>query len=260
MNFDHIRLEKEQKDAFTRIVETVKKIPRKERMKMVAIKFAFGPGKLIIPSSNSGFFELDDIVPGDLEELAGKGLLSISYRGKNENYLVSPEGFQYYEWLMKEMGKPVERIEKHTLNYFDSEDFRKKYKDAYEKLKQAEELLWASDSDANFSAIGHHCREAMQEFADCLYQDIFRKASEEPKSHDKNRVKAVIEKKKENIPSTVRPFLEALYSYWDVLSDLVQRQEHGAQKEGEPLNWEDARRVVFQTANVMFEFHRALMR
>ena len=39
--------------------------------------------------------------------------------------------------------------------------------------------------------------------------------------------------------------------------DLVQRQEHGGQKEGEPLGWEDGRRVVFQTANVMVELHRA---
>jgi hypothetical protein len=38
----------------------------------------------------------------------------------------------------------------------------------------------------------------------------------------------------------------------------VQRQEHGAQKEGRPLVWEDGRRVVFQTAIVMFELDRAL--
>ncbi len=36
------------------------------------------------------------------------------------------------------------------------------------------------------------------------------------------------------------------------------RQEHGAQKESETLQWEDARRVVFQTAMVMFELDRTL--
>ena len=47
-----------------------------------------------------------------------------------------------------------------------------------------------------------------------------------------------------------RAFLDALLTYWGTVSDLVQRQEHGAKKEGEPLMWEDARRVVFQTAIV----------
>ena len=48
-------------------------------------------------------------------------------------------------------------------------------------------------------------------------------------------------------------------TYWGTVSDLVQRQEHGAQREGKQLVWEDARRVVFQTANVMFEIDRSLM-
>lgn len=47
--------------------------------------------------------------------------------------------------------------------------------------------------------------------------------------------------------------LDALVVYWGTVSDLIQRQEHGAQKEGEALRWEDGRRVVFQTAVVMFE-------
>jgi hypothetical protein len=53
-------------------------------------------------------------------------------------------------------------------------------------------------------------------------------------------------------------FAEALLAYFGTVSDLVQRQEHGAQREGAPLRWEDARRVVFQTAMVMLELDRAL--
>jgi hypothetical protein len=49
-----------------------------------------------------------------------------------------------------------------------------------------------------------------------------------------------------------------LLAYFGTVSDLIQRQEHGAQKEGEGLMWEDARRVVFQTALVMFELDRVL--
>jgi hypothetical protein len=60
------------------------------------------------------------------------------------------------------------------------------------------------------------------------------------------------------IGSTEKPFLEALVAYWGTLSDLIQRQEHGALREGDALVWEDDRRVVFQTCVVMYELSRAL--
>ncbi len=67
---------------------------------------------------------------------------------------------------------------------------------------------------------------------------------------------------KETAPSkkskSVEKFLYALIAYWGALSDLVQRQEHGANKEGEQLVWEDARRVVFHTCVVMFELGRSI--
>ena len=53
--------------------------------------------------------------------------------------------------------------------------------------------------------------------------------------------------------SSVRAHLDAVIVYWGTVSDLVQRQEHGAAKEGEALTWEDARRVVFQTVNLFHE-------
>jgi hypothetical protein len=52
--------------------------------------------------------------------------------------------------------------------------------------------------------------------------------------------------------------LDALLAYWGTTSDLAQRQEHGAQKEGEVLTWEDSRRLVFHTAIVMVEIDRTL--
>jgi hypothetical protein len=38
------------------------------------------------------------------------------------------------------------------------------------------------------------------------------------------------------------------------------RQEHAGTREGEPLIWEDGRRVVLQTAVVMFEIDKSLSR
>jgi hypothetical protein len=39
---------------------------------------------------------------------------------------------------------------------------------------------------------------------------------------------------------------------------VIQRQEHGEQKNGEPLEWADARRVVLSVALTMFELGTAL--
>ncbi len=72
------------------------------------------------------------------------------------------------------------------------------------------------------------------------------------------RLKGVFIEKKKVLPSTIHPLLEALIVYWGCVLDIVQRQEHGATKEGEDLVWEDARRAVFNTLTVMFEIDNAI--
>lgn len=258
MNFDDITLEPEQKELFITICETVKKIPRDERMDMLYAKYTVG-GCLIIPSMNSGITEFEDVQSADMDEFSAKGLMRIRYSIKGTpNYNISPEGFLYYEWLMKQQGAPVERIEQNIRKYLDLESFCKRYAKAYEHLKLAEEKLWASDSERHFTIIGHECREAMQEFAAKLHSDVIGEDLHADKINTVKRVRAVIEKKGAEKGTTVKPFLDALLAYWGTLSDLAQRQEHGAQKEGEPLTWEDARRLVFQTVNVMSEIDRTL--
>jgi hypothetical protein len=51
-----------------------------------------------------------------------------------------------------------------------------------------------------------------------------------------------------------REALEALETLWTKVNKLVQRQEHGAQKDGEPVTWSDARRIVYLTMFCMVEF------
>lgn len=50
----------------------------------------------------------------------------------------------------------------------------------------------------------------------------------------------------------------ALAEYQEAVNSLVQRQEHGDQKVGDPLTWEDARAAVFHTALLMYEYDRLL--
>ena len=45
---------------------------------------------------------------------------------------------------------------------------------------------------------------------------------------------------------------------WGTVIDVVQRQEHGASKEGGLLTDDDSRVAVFQTAMVMFELGSSL--
>ena len=46
--------------------------------------------------------------------------------------------------------------------------------------------------------------------------------------------------------------------YWHGVSNLAQRQEHAASRDRAPLSEDDARRVIFQTLNVMVEIDREL--
>src|SRR6266498_3147039 len=93
-----------------------------------------------------------------------------------------------------------------------------------------------------------------------LEEDLMRYLAGEvfAKAHDIARVRAVLSQYQARLGTSVASFLDALLTHWRAVSGLVQRQEHGAQKEGHSLVWEDGRRVVFQTAVVMFEIDRAL--
>ncbi len=72
-----------------------------------------------------------------------------------------------------------------------------------------------------------------------------------------DRVSAVLKERSQN-SEAVNELLDVLFGYWRAVNGIVQRQEHGAQKEGEPLKWEDGRRAVFHTVLVMTEIDRGL--
>jgi hypothetical protein len=110
------------------------------------------------------------------------------------------------------------------------------------------------------TTIGHLCREAIQEFATTLINQYQPPDVDIDKAHTVARIKAVLNSCANKLGSSEKPFLDALIVYWGTVSDLIQRQEHGGQKEGNPLAWDDARRIVFQTYVVMFEIDRSLAR
>ena len=75
----------------------------------------------------------------------------------------------------------------------------------------------------------------------------------------RDRFSDVVDARRGDLGDRKSDLLDALFDYWKAACDLIQRQEHGGQRQdGEPLTWEDGRRVVFQTAVVMFEIDRTL--
>ena len=97
----------------------------------------------------------------------------------------------------------------------------------------------------------------MQEFAtEALTHYGLEKADSDPAKVNR-RLGAVIAMLLPHCGGALGQVLKALGTLSEATMFLVQRQEHGAQKEGEPLDFEDARRVVFNVAVVMHELARA---
>lgn len=253
--FHDMILEPDQEQLLMTIVEAARNIPREERRKFVVARsnagdFLLHPG---IPDSEK------QIYYGDVETLGRAGLLAIGFGAKGSpNFDVTPLGFRYYESIRKKIGKPVERIEATVHDYLDSQGFCQRYPQAFARWRSAEEILWSADTEEQLTTIGHLCREAVQLFATALVERFELSSVTSDVTRTVARLRAVLDARAARLPGTVKPFLEALLAYWGTVNDLIQRQEHGAQKEGKPLLWEDGRRVVFQTAIVMFEIDKAL--
>ena len=105
-----------------------------------------------------------------------------------------------------------------------------------------------------FSTIGHKVREASHEFAIALATEHRPPDLDPDITKVKNRIRAVLELYRAELGPTRSAFLFGLLDYWNRTVDLIQRQEH----RGRDLSWQDARRVVFHTAIVMYEITATL--
>lgn len=252
--FESVILEKEQKDLFVELVEAARNTPRERREKFLFVEYMGGS---VI--HHAGLKENLVAYKSDIEFLGDARLLRVSLGNKGSiSFDVTPFGFKYYEYLKQELGRPVERVEASIRQYMDSGAFQRKYPVAYAKWSEAEVILWASDSEKQLSTIGHLCREALQEFATALVERYNPPEVSHDKAKTVARMKAVLNMQG-SMSRAVRPFVEALTAFWGTTCDLIQRQEHGGQKEGEPLAWEDGRRVVFSSMMVMSEIDRSLV-
>jgi hypothetical protein len=242
---NEIFLERPQIELLGRMVEATRRLPETARR---SFQFAeLGDSRAVLDHPG---FQQEIVAFGDILALQHEDLLLQRYKRPGIGTLdVSPNGIRLYEQWRRDIGKPIAQLEQQVLSYVSDDAFRTKYPKAHEKWSVAAELLWKSDTTAQLSVIGHLVREAMQEFAAELSVHDHGNSTT-----DKTQTVARVRSALRSINSTSeRAMLEALLAYWGTVSDLVQRQEHAGQREGAPLTWEDARRVVFHTAVVMFE-------
>jgi hypothetical protein len=244
-------LENAQEELLSWMVEAERSLPVEHRGPFFLIQ-ADGDAFLV----HSYVVERPHVRKGDLETLAEERLLRRDFGGSGTPaYEVTPLGRRYDAERKRSASEATTVVEDQILHYLDSDLFRVSFHDAYERWREAAEALWAADDEAQFTQIGHLCREAMQAFASSVTSATHVIGVPDDPTKTVARIRAALGTERVGSPAA---FLDALLAYWGVTNDLVQRQEHGAQKEGESLGWEDARRVVFQTAIVMFEVARAV--
>ena len=249
-------LEPEQVSLLCRLIEAERSVPKGQRGKFIAVESDQTSGAVFLYTTVPGIRVSGS--PTDAEILAENGLLGLTHSSSGGRlFHMRPEALQYYREL-KQASEPVEVVEKEVRVYLSSEEFKRSCETAYQKWSQAESLLWVSDSDKQYTTVGHLCREALQEFADMLVKQHRPSEVDPDKAHTTSRICAVVQHRKGQMGSAESKFLSRLVMNWGAVSDLVQRQEHGAQRDGAPLKWEDARRVVFQTMIVMYEVDRSL--
>jgi len=254
---DSISLENAQQELLQALVEAILTVgPRPKDQK-----------KFTVHESQVGTYVSHPGLPGgemcvylgNVQALKNAGLLDMPIPG-HYNFDVTPRGCQYYGELKQRKVAPLQAIEDTVRTYLERSRFQQMYPQAYEQWSRAGTLLWGPDPQQELTTIGHLCREAMQAFVTALVSQHGPSDVDTDQQKTVARLQAVLRHNASRLGKTEEPFLEALISYWGTVSDLVQRQVHGLTKEGEPLAWEDGRRVVFQTAIVMFEIDTSLSR
>ncbi|CAG0977023.1 hypothetical protein ANRL4_01628 [Anaerolineae bacterium] len=254
----NIELEPAQRELLVKLVEAARNVPTEKRQEFFSVPEIGRGGSVSHPGLIGGELEASN---GDLRILLNEGLLLLLREHPYDfSFEVTPLGYKLYTQIKRRLGQPVERISTTIRSYLDAHQFRQHHPKAYAKWTDAEARLWGTDVDTQLTTIGHLCREAMQEFATELVEKYKPPNVLTDKQNTKNRVGEVIKMHGAKLGDTEKPFLDALFGYWEQLILLVNRQEHGGQREKATLVWEDARRVVFQTAVTMFEIDRALSR
>lgn len=238
------------------LVSAARSVPRSQRGGFLALQ-TFGGASISHPGLPGG--QIEDYDEGDLRDLIEAGLIRVTQQGRgDQEFELRPTAFAAYDEAHRDGAEPVAAQEQLAVEHVRSGVFTARYSAAFAKWRDADVLLWQDDSTRSLTTIGHLCREAMQLFATRLIELHNVQDAEPDPAKTINRLHSVIDVRRSAVGSRHVGLLEALVAYWRAVNDIVQRQEHGEQKSGGELTWDDGQRVVLYTALVMGECDRIL--
>ncbi|HEX8102157.1 MAG TPA: hypothetical protein VF533_06085 [Solirubrobacteraceae bacterium] len=244
-----------QQRLFTEIGEVSAGLPHHQREFSYGYE-EFGGGDFI---SGADGYELPAIW-NDLSKLVQAGLLEWTTQGSlGYRFVVTAKGEQAYREASRVTADRLTGVEEAVTGYLRGDQIAARYPRAYKRWLDAEQLL-VSGRREDLTVVGHTAREAMQLFSSELISLHGPSDASPDPSKTVQRVRSVISMHKEQLGETKEAVLTALVAYWGTVSDLAQRLEHAAQKEGQPVSREDARQLVHLTAQVVFEIDRSLPR
>jgi len=250
----------EQEELLRTLVEAARRVPRPQQQFMhvsLPTDQQIGTIDYVIGDPIEGQLS---VLGQDVAELNGQGFIrygSHAWGDASIPFTITANGFHAYEELRGRSAEVGVAIEDEVRQHLDT-GVRARYPAAYERLQSAEQLLWQADPAPEFTTIGHKLREAVQQFATAMIERHQPPEFDPDPAKTKNRLRAVIELRRTALGGSKAELLDALVVYQDAVNGLIQRQEHGDQKPGEPLTWEDARAAVFQTTLLLHEFDRLL--
>lgn len=252
-------LMQEQEELLVTLVEAARRVPRHEQQFLLTsfeIDQEIASIDLIQGAGLDGELR---VLGEDVFALHRAGLLEGRWNTDGSGrFTVSSAGFDYYENMRGRAADAAAAVEQEVRQHLDGERFRERFGAAYDRLAAAEEMLWQSKPEDDLTTIGHKLREAIQQFGTAMVEQHQPPDVDPDPTKTKNRLRAVLEMHRDRIGESKSDLLNALLEYQDAVNDVVQRQEHGDQKPGDALTWEDGRAAVFQCGILMFEFDRLL--
>jgi hypothetical protein len=240
-------LEPAQEDLLLDMVDAARAVPRAEQQWHLQSQ---GAGAHML----SGPWGSRPVLLSDVSALREHGLLEMVSANyvHGSDYVIKGSGFFTAEAIRHERSSGFAGQEADARRLLESEGFRRNYAEAFERWSEADQALRLPEPD--LTTVGHKGREAMQEFARALVERYGPVDADPNPAHVNRRLGAVIAHYLPQLGEARARLLKALGAYSEATIEIIQRQEHGGQKEGHPLMWADGRRVVFHVAAVMYEF------
>ena len=190
-----------------------------------------------------------DVIADDVNYLRDAGLLR--ELGSGADWLifrVAPQGLKYYAQMKQASGEPLQRQEAEVQRFLNgkrsAQHTPERSRGGLRPRHSCGTPTASASSRRSATRRARRCRSSPQRSSSATSQPTRR----EPHSR-KPRLGAVIAMFLPSLGDARATLLKALGDYSEATLGVIQRQEHGGQREGHQLTWQDARRVVFHTAS-----------